>query len=326
MSPETSKIKIFISHRHDDKQIADVINNNLQLWGISKNSIYQSSAAGGGGPTFGEDLNENLRNALDEAEVVFLVYTFNDWDWSYCMYECGLGTNPKKPNTRIIIFQTTKDIPEVLKNQIRVNITPENIYRFTEQFHKLENFFRDQEAFAPDISSNILQQRSQTFYEDLLKVIPKHPREPRNRWDFVILKLNVDSLTKIEQEQNKDNKLNIIQEESEIISYFGDATKHFGYDFFPTPAFFKELIIRWKNSDGEERQEWIQELFEEMLRGINYAPAKPTWELMKSKHWENFWMYPVVNHVTVNSDDSMEFEIYIYRLPGSLPNHIPLDS
>ncbi len=319
-------MKIFISHRHDDKKIADVINNNLQLWGISENSIYQSSAAAGGGPTFGEDLNENLRNALDEAEVVFLVYTFSDMDWSYCMYECGLATNPKQPNTKIIVFQTTEDIPKVLENQIRVKITPENLYRFTEQFHKDKNFFPAQEAFAPDISSYILQQKSDTFYQDLLKVIPKHKTDQRKRWDFLRLKLNVDSLTKIEQEQSKDNQLNIIQEESEVIDYFGDATKHFGYYSFKKPDLFKKLIERWQNINAENRQEWIQELFEEMLRGINDAPAEPTWELMKSKRWTDFWMYPVVNHITVNPDDSMEFQIYIYRLPGSLPNHIQLDS
>ncbi len=105
---------IFISHRHTDSQIANVINKHLRRWGFPPNSIYQSSAATGRGPRIGEPLAQNLLDALSRANAVLLVYTFAKDDWSYCMWECGVATDPQSPNTRIIVFQTTDDIPSVL--------------------------------------------------------------------------------------------------------------------------------------------------------------------------------------------------------------------
>ena len=36
-------IDVFISHRHADKEVADVINTHLQKWGIAERQIFQSS-------------------------------------------------------------------------------------------------------------------------------------------------------------------------------------------------------------------------------------------------------------------------------------------
>ncbi len=41
-------IKIFISHRHGDKDIADVFTKHLTYWGLAREEIFQSSSAGQG--------------------------------------------------------------------------------------------------------------------------------------------------------------------------------------------------------------------------------------------------------------------------------------
>ena len=85
------KPRIFISHRFDDKPIADVIRRNLARWGFD--DIYQAGAPGSG-PRVGDSLTDELREVLEDVDLVILVYTFTDEDWSWCMWECGLATHP----------------------------------------------------------------------------------------------------------------------------------------------------------------------------------------------------------------------------------------
>ncbi len=320
------EISIFISHRHTDRQIAEVINNHLQLWGIPQNSIYQSSAAGGTGPKIGGTLTQDLKDALYRANAVLLVYTFADQDWSYCMWECGVATDPKSQSTKIVVFKTTDDIPKVFKDTILIGITERDILRFTTQFHKEVGFLSDESpAFAPDIGEEILKRRSNDLYNDLSRVIPHRRREEMYRWDFFTLKLNSDSVERIKnQEQSEDSKINIIQQESEATFEFGAALQHFGFYTFVPELNFNHLVERWKaiiSCRESIPQTWIKELCKEMLRAVENRRAQPTWELMKSDLYPDWWFYPVVNHVRSNSDDSMEFQIYMYRVPGSLPNN-----
>ncbi len=69
---------------------------------------------------------------------------------------------------------------------------------------------------APNTDDEILRQRSMEFYNELITVSPLGPINERYRWDCFTLKLNLDTLNKIRQEQNTDRKINTIQEESEL--------------------------------------------------------------------------------------------------------------
>ncbi len=315
---------IFISHRHADKNIAKVINNHLQDWGIPPNNIYQSSSAIGGGPRVGDPLAQDLKEALYRANAVILIYTFTDQDWSYCMYECGIATDPQSPNTRIVVFQTTNDRPKVFKDQILVTITENDILRFTTQFHKHEGFIPNQPALAPQIAEEIIKQRSKRLYNNLYDAIPHRSAEERYRWDFFTLRLDSESLTKINHQQSQDIKIKIIQEESEVIKHFGQALEHFGFDRYATNLKLNSLISQWNKITSKRTnipKTWIQGLCEEMLRAIESIPAEPTWELMKSNVYPDWWFYPIVNHVKINPDESIQFQIYMYRVPGTLPEN-----
>jgi hypothetical protein len=69
------------------------------------------------------------------AEVLILIYTSSDEDWSYCMWECGVATHPQSPNTAIIVFQCGTDIPAPFHDVVRVNVRQyDDIKKFTDQF------------------------------------------------------------------------------------------------------------------------------------------------------------------------------------------------
>ena len=83
--------------------------------------MHLSSSPEFTGPRFGRGLNDQLRQALWNTEVLILVYTSADQDWSYCMWECGVATQPQSPNTNIIVFQCGSDVPAPFQDVLRVN-------------------------------------------------------------------------------------------------------------------------------------------------------------------------------------------------------------
>jgi len=52
--------KIFISHLHQDSEIAGVIKGHLVEWGYSASGIFLSSDAGAAAPRIGGSLSEEL--------------------------------------------------------------------------------------------------------------------------------------------------------------------------------------------------------------------------------------------------------------------------
>ena len=99
--PVEKKPLLFISHKHDDRKIAEELATFVRKKTLGQVNVYLSSNPRYLGPRQGKNLNDELKQALWEAKVVLLVYTSNDNDWSYCMWECGVATDPSPP---ILIF------------------------------------------------------------------------------------------------------------------------------------------------------------------------------------------------------------------------------
>src|SRR6202035_3521620 len=96
---------LFISHKHGDRKIADVFREFVYQRTNREVSVFQSSAADSETPELGRVLSAELKEALWQTGVVILIYTTEDQDWQWCMWECGVATNPASPDTRIIVFQ-----------------------------------------------------------------------------------------------------------------------------------------------------------------------------------------------------------------------------
>ena len=76
---------LFISHRHEDRAIADVLRKFIQSRTGGRVTVFQSSSPDAEGPKQGQNVNQELRRALWHASVLVLIYTTRDQDWSYCM-------------------------------------------------------------------------------------------------------------------------------------------------------------------------------------------------------------------------------------------------
>ena len=86
---------VFISHKHSDQRIAETIARFLRTRSGGQFRVHLSSSPNFEGPRLGQPLNNELKRALAAAETVILVFTTDTEDWSYCMRECGVATDPR---------------------------------------------------------------------------------------------------------------------------------------------------------------------------------------------------------------------------------------
>ena len=309
--------RIFLSHRHADREIANVIRRHLELWNFPPESIFQSSQPGQGA-LVGNPLSEEIETALDEAKVVVLLYTLADHDWSYCMWECGVATDPKKQgDTRIVVFQCSAlDAPRVYKSHLLVKITQPSILDFTTQLYRKADFFPGESAYGPTVREETLREKSVALYDDLEAVIPAGTEENFPRWDQLTLQLMPIVAEQIRGMGDESKVLDRIENESQIVDAFGNALRHFGYENMESDLTLAKLISRWRDKIGNEpdvNDDWIQELAREMRRAIQNAPANPQWSKLRSAFVRDWDFFPVINTYRALGDGTLEFKVNLYQ-------------
>lgn len=256
---------------------------------------------------------------MENVDLVILVYTFTDEDWSWCMWECGLATHPRQADaTRVVLFRCSRyDSPRQFAQQVNVDVDIDGIRNFTKQLHRNEGFFRKRRAFRPRLSDEDLEDFSKDFYEDLRLVIPSGQREERYRWDRFTLKLEPPAEC-LELETNEDEVIRTIQNELFVSQPFGNALAHFGYANLEGDLRLGDLVERWTGvtrSRENVSKDWIKGLCFEVRRAILAYPVEPAWHKLNSVTFSSMSYFPVVNHVRVLPDGSMEFDVYFYAAP-----------
>jgi TIR domain len=245
----TNEARIFISYRFADKPVAEVIRRNLTRWGFD-NIYFARGGRSTQSPRIGENLSDQLRKALAEAELVILVYTLVDEDWAWCMWECGLASALGEiDSTRVVVFQCSiSDTPKVFSDDVLVRVEdPTSIRDFTKQLHKDAGFFKDRSAYRPGYSDQDLEDLSSTFYQELASelpsVLPAGELEERYRWDRFTLKLE-NPADFLDIEPNADTSKRI-QSELVVTNPFGNALRHFGLADPRDDLKLSDLVERW---------------------------------------------------------------------------------
>ena len=132
---------IFISHKHADRAIANVVRSFITEQTRSTVPVFQSSDPTSVTPSVGRTLNVDLRNALWNAGAVILIYTAPDQDWGYCMWECGVATVQDSPDTRIILLHCGDSAPSLFDGQLGVNARNKlSVQTFVTQFMTQPDF------------------------------------------------------------------------------------------------------------------------------------------------------------------------------------------
>jgi hypothetical protein len=314
------KASIFISHCPEDAAIASVLNKAFRSWEVPKELIFQSSDSRHG-TNIGEGLSSELQKAASTARLFLLIYTHPELDWPYCFYEMGLATHPLTPNTRIVVLQCTdKQPPAVVQDLLRVEITGQDILRFTEQFHQEKGFFLSGEkAYRAHLGPDVIKERADKLYADLtgaLKEILPNTKD-QYRWDCFTLKLDGTVVAKINQNQSplpNSNELGEVENGLVISRQFGNAIRHFNFHHFQEGKKLKAYISRWQAEVPDAPTLWISSLLKEIWRAVRNLPAEPGFTFLKcASSKPASWYIPIVNHARNLSQNAMEFDVYLYE-------------
>lgn len=316
----TARTLVFISHRHADRPIADVVRKFVSDRSGGRIKVFQSSSADASAPRIGRELRRELKESLWSAGVVILVYTTPDEDWSYCMWECGVATHPSSPETKIVVLQCGPQPPAVYTDAVRVNAQDlMDIQKFTNDFLTSPDFFPDHgEPVAPGFSQNgeQVRQAAKELHRALSEVLPTDAEEGED-WPtmpFLRLQLTYTEVDRIRELDDAEGSSSV-QAAARVLEIDSEAKRLFGLGRIEQFAPFSRLIEAWQQGRPDEPTKWVEELCEQIRVGSHWRMPRFGWQLMRSVDDADRAKYaPVMSRVrSVPRQRCHQFDIYFSK-------------
>ena len=330
-------IKIFISHRHDDSNLADIFRTHLNKWTRRDAKIVQTSDPGHSF-RIGEPLTNELQNAINSSDLILFLYTVPDADWSYCSYEMGLAKNI--PQTRIVVIQFGGIAPAPLEELVRVDYNENGIRAFADQFHREDTFFpRRNKPYAANLGDDDIYELSGALWADLEEERPIRVPRVIKRWlDLkLVLEISQELLALIRDSEQPDGEVvkkaqTTIDRECKVIAdpnvlgIFGFAELSDGLTLRQLYERWRQDLKKWNVTHGANHKpvDWYSEMVSEMVRLIRMQPALEVQYHLKSvKSGDYTWYLPVINRANVLTGDCIwTFFVELYRITPSEEIHI----
>lgn len=316
---------LFVSHRHTDVRVANVLKDWIASQARGEVEVFQSSAVGTG-PTIGRNLNSELLEKLDVAEVVILLYTAEDQNWSYCMWESGVALNPSKPDTNIIVFQCGNSVPKPFQDRVRVNVRDKvSVQNFASDFLTDPDFFpRRGEALAPrlDPSSEQVLGVGEELFETLAEALPSLAPEPSEEWPavgYVTLEIGLDSVEKIEEAPTEE-RAEVTKEEMQAACLIqeGDyvAARIIGMANLQEGLPFSHALDIWKESRGDTSDAWIDEVVRQVALAACWRFPGVEWKLFRGANED--WYAPLIHWIRRKpGEGTMQFDLHFLPIPST---------
>lgn len=335
---QNQKPLLFISHKHADSKIADVIRLFVTTYSGGRIEVFQSSSSWADAPKVGRNLNKQLRESLWKASVVILVYTSPEQDWNYCMWECGVASHPHNPDTKIILFQCTGSSPALFADQVNVNVRNlVDVQKFTDEFLTAQDFF-------PELGEAItrFQPHGQEvasiaadFSQKLQPVLPPEKEDPSEDWpafpflQFELSFQNIEIILKAELKDRTKVADDIIKKGCIINSADKYGEQLFGKPSFPPNMTLTELANSWREKYPASPSKWVEALCNQIMYGAMWEFPKPVLEFMQGVS-DNNWHAPVLIRVRkIPIRQCMQFDVYFYKInadpqKGSVEINLPI--
>jgi hypothetical protein len=321
---------LFISHKHSDRQIAEVLAQFIEERSAGRIKVHLSSSPDFQGPKFGKALNAQLRDALWKTELLILLYTSSDLDWSYCMWECGMAAHPQNPNTTTVVFQCGPDVPSPFHDVLRVNARkPEDIKRFMDQLLRDPALFTGG-AIAPDLKDGHVEGFARELHTRLAQALP--PLEDGQveqwpAWPYLRLELpriEADRIEPASEPERLNLSRQIVSDHAEVVRSDARVAQLFAKLGFPTRFKFHELLKDWKSKYPDGDASWFDSCCDQIImcarRGFPVISSASMREIGGDLSFT-----PVVTRVQrLPFSGSVQFDVYFLNL--SDPRAVPVTS
>ena len=308
---------IFISHKHSDRAIANVVRSFITEQSSGRIRVFQSSDPSASGPRIAKHLHTELRKALWEASAIILVYTTEEKDWGYCMWECGVATHPESPNTSVIVFQCSSSAPELFAGQVHVDARQStSVEKFVRQF------MTDPEFLPPghgpitgyEKSDPKIVAAATKLFDDLKAVLPEGPIEEWPAHPYVQLQLPAAAAKRIVDaapEERRSIAERTIRSETTVSDGDKGAKSLFGMAGFKDALTLDELFRVWRAAHSEVSEAWLESLTNQIARAAQWQFPILKWAAMPGS--DDRLYAPVVTRVrSIPSSGVMQFDVYFY--------------
>ena len=322
------KPRVFISHRHADSEIAEKVRSFIRATTAGAVEVFSSSYEGSG-PTIGSILSDDLGRELDQSDVVILIFTVADEDWSYCMWETGVAFNPRDLNTRIVVLQCGEDVPAPLSDRVRVRIEKENVTSFVKQFLTGEDFFPRQKrpvtGFSPDSAE--VTSAAERLFEDLKSVASVEPDESWAVWPSIRFSIDlnkVDEVKKAVKEKREPDADVLISEHCTISSDDGRVAALFGVPNLNKLYTFDDMVSRWKAKYERSDALWVQSLLKQIKSACCWEYPTDNWEVMEEADGRSFSL-PIMHNVcwsSVKGHMIIDFQFVRVNIDGKIAKRL----
>jgi hypothetical protein len=137
IKPGDNKFIIFISHKHKDRKAAETIKEELSFYGVGRLECFLSEDI-----PFGKDWNDQIHEALRQADWLFLLYSDATSEWDWCLYETGFfaakATVERDRHRLICLHSPEITPPSPLQNWQSVKIIRDDVVKLLrELFDKI---------------------------------------------------------------------------------------------------------------------------------------------------------------------------------------------
>jgi hypothetical protein len=329
---EAARPLLFISHRHGDRPIADALRDFVTNRSGGRVRVYQSSSAQAEAPRAGRELQRELIEHLWAANVVLLVYTGSEEDWSYCMWECGVATHPHSPETKVVVLQCGSRAPAVYGQTVRVNArNATDLQRLVNDFLTSRDFFPGYgQVIAPGFAPNGEEVRNAALQlaETLAEIVPSEDAEEGEDWPtvpFMRLRLTYAEVDKV-RELDAGEGRKLVRNAARVIVTDGQAKMIFGFGRVQKDEPLTHFIESWLERRRDDTADWIDDLCEQLRVGGHWRFPRFAWQTMHSVDDNDSALYaPVLMRVcSVPQVRCHDFDVYFVKVEGERAGHKPL--
>lgn len=266
---------VFVSHKHSDRDIAETIARFIREKTAGKVRVHLSSSPDFEGPRLGKPLNEELKRALGSAEAVILVFTSETEDWSYCMWECGIATNPNDPQpTSVVVVQCGIDEPKPFGDQLRVDARNlDTVQTFVKSLLTTTDIFARRDAPVSGFASEGGEVKSfaAELHTKLGEVLPHGGGAERSTPTCPYLRLRVDDQAAEELRSaylanEAERCMPVVEASAEIAESTGTEAV-FNMHLEPGDT-LGDVLAAWRLDHGAEEAKWFSALAEQIQAAI----------------------------------------------------------
>ncbi len=330
----TEAAHVFISHKHDDKMIAEVVSDFIKDSTAGKVKVHNSSSTEFGGPGAGKNLTAELKKALAATDVVLLIYTSADVHWDYCMWECGVAVDPCDEHpTNIVVLRCGTDAPAPFADTLSIDLrSRDDVVKLTKQFLTDPEFFptpREISGYSPEDPA--VTKRGEELFDALQEVLPSASKgldSDLTSATYLRIEIPQKPIEEIEALSADDRHQKVHQALIEATIVDSDRAKTlFGFNVDSSTAVGK-VLDDWTSKNPDLEPRWFTSLagqIDELIRGrypqVPWAPYKIEGDIA---------LIPLVSRSRRTASDAMQFDTYFIELgPAPIPvsaRMIPISS